>query len=523
MKTQTIIMSVALTALLSACVHVEQDVKREVQQVKQGPEAVPERSVTDFTDGLRCMDNMFLTFGIGNVSILMEDLVDQTEAVKAGTRDMMISAISAMTKRSHAVTINAFGKDTGNLVSILAQAEQKSVYDQIPPFDIRGSISQLDKDIVRKQADAGAAIEGTVGGSAVGGGIGASKSASGSVLGLDLSIVTTHNLSVVPGVTASNTVVIFKSGKAIDADATISKLGVNFSVVSNKSEGTTQALRALIELASIELLGKLFKVPYWKCLGLDPEHEQIKNEVSDWFFAMNRSGTFTTFMKEQLYVRGFYEGEFDGTVDENYLFAVQRYGERLGIATNGQAVDLPYFEAFLNSTPIDQPLTKLAYSKPRPQTKEEKEALAANPPVETPLSVSIVSPGGKTAFAAGEPVALEISANTNGFLYCFYVDGDANIVRFFPNRFITDNFVSEAGRVLVPGAMPFEITANEQGRTESVSCYLTTRDVFADLPGTVRKQDFAVIDARRAEEVSAVFNNITRGRYGEGTFTINVQ
>ena len=44
----------------------------------------PQRNVTDFTDGLRCMDETFLRYGTRDVSVIMEDLSDTTKKGQCG-------------------------------------------------------------------------------------------------------------------------------------------------------------------------------------------------------------------------------------------------------------------------------------------------------------------------------------------------------------------------------------------------------------------------------------------------------
>ena len=151
------------------------------------------------------------------------------------------------------------------------------------------------------------------------------------MLGLDLSVITTHNIAVIPGVTTRNSAVIYKRGDAKDFDAGISKTGVNFSIANNQSDGTAQALRALIELSAIELMGKLMKIPYWKCLGLDPNHPEIQREISDWHYQLTQTGTIHTLTKVQLYLRGYYTGPIDEIIDADYQNAVLLYKERLGL------------------------------------------------------------------------------------------------------------------------------------------------------------------------------------------------
>lgn len=101
-------------AFLVGCVNVKEDVKKEVPKLVKGPEDKPFRTLTDFSEALRCMDSMFIQYGSYDISMLVENLQDDTKKVKAGARDMLVSAVSEMTRRSQAVRLITFGSDAGN-------------------------------------------------------------------------------------------------------------------------------------------------------------------------------------------------------------------------------------------------------------------------------------------------------------------------------------------------------------------------------------------------------------------------
>ncbi|MBF0470745.1 MAG: DUF4384 domain-containing protein [Gammaproteobacteria bacterium] len=544
--------------MASGCVtNVAPDVKKEVDIMKDGLEDDPVRNMTDFSDGLRCMDNMFLVFGMGDIVTLVEDMKDNTGAVKAGTRDMLISAISDMTRRSQAISVVTYGADTGNLVSFLDLAGQKDAYQRVPPYDIRGSISQMDKDIVRKQADIGGDATGSIAGQGVTVGAGSSVSASGSILGIDLSIITTHNMSVIPGVISRNSVAIYKAGEGQFAElGLLQKFGLNYSIQNNRNEGTTKALRALIEMAAIELFGKLLKVPYWKCMGVDGEHPDINDEIGDWFYTMVTQGTLTQYIKTQLYLRGYYNAELTNyDVDEEYQQAVIKYKQRLGLEMKPD-VDLDFFKAFLDSTPNSIPIERLAKGKKKkrlilandsesePPSAEEKKISVAedgreqsdyqdSSPTQAAGSsgnaqrnsreivrVNIEATNGKKRYERGEEVLLTVTANSNSYLHCYYQNADKSIVRFFPNRFSSDPFLAESGQLRLPGSSPFVMKANEEGLNESIYCLAFYNDIYLELPAKLRKGDFTPLKIDTFSEISQIYNKLLRGRVGEGMFTI---
>ena len=532
---------IGLLFSLSGCVGtVVKDVKEDVETVRQGPDDLPVRNITDFSDSLICMDNLFMVYGYApnEIVMLLEEIKDKTKKVDAGTREMVISAISDMTRRSQVVQLIAFGNDSGNLLTFLERAEVKALYDIVPPYDIIGSVTQLDKDVVRKQQDAGAEFGGTVDGHTVGGGIGLSASASGTVLGLDLSVVRTSNVSVIAGVTTRNSAVIYKIGDSKEFDAGISKTGVNFSINNLRNDGTTQALRALVELSVIELVGKLLKIPYWKCLGLDPESEEIRREVSDWFFQMTQAGTLIQNMKIQLYLRGYYNGGIDGNIDAEFQRAVMEYKERLGLPLD-PGVDSTFYDAFLNTSPDSIPMSRLAYLKIKKEAKPgaspqqssgRMEVVAAQPKpeprpqtVEKPIGIEIESTSGSNSFQAGEEIALTVRSNTNGFLACYMQLGEKGdyFTKILPNRFSANGFISKKGAVQIPGTTAYSLTAdNDQ---ERVFCFVTTRNVGTDLPDAIRRPDFEQLAVNSIEEISSAYEKATSGRFGMATFEITIR
>ena len=203
---------------------MKKNVVEEAKVLKKGPAQAPSRAITNFSSALRCMDGMFAGFGVRDVSVMVEDLHDTTKKVNAGTKDMLISAVSDMTRRSRAIRLIAYGNDSGNIIGFLHNAQRRNVFAVVPPFDIKGSITQWDENLVKNQADAGVSFSDKFS-------FGAAKSASASTLAIDLTVLSTADLSVIPGITSRNSVVITKEGNGADGDAKIQKFGDRKSVV----------------------------------------------------------------------------------------------------------------------------------------------------------------------------------------------------------------------------------------------------------------------------------------------------
>src|SRR3569833_1701459 len=108
MNTATLqrIATTGMAALLTAMVligcsstGVKQPVIDSANRLKQGPQEKPFCSITSFSSTLHCMDDLMISNGVRDVSVLVEDLIDQTKMVNAGTKDRRGAAGAGRTGR----------------------------------------------------------------------------------------------------------------------------------------------------------------------------------------------------------------------------------------------------------------------------------------------------------------------------------------------------------------------------------------------------------------------------------------
>ncbi len=554
---QRLFYCISLGALLSGCVtaQVTKDVEINAERVRKGPAQLPVRNITNFNDSLRCMDGLFLSFGIarGDYVLLVEDLKDKTKKVDAGTRQMVISAISDMTKRSGALRLVAYGADSGNLISFLNESGNRGAYQNIPAFDIIGSISQFDDGIYKAQADTSAEFAGTNDGSVVGAGGGRSSSNSVTFMSVDLSVVTSHNLAILPGVNTRNTVALFNKGSASSYDAGISKTGVSYSFSKDSKDAVGQGLRGLIELSTIELVGKLVKIPYWKCLGMDSRHPDIVNEVSDWFYQLSSTNILHKTLKIQLYLQGLYNGPIDEAISPEYLQGILTLKQRLGLPQNTN-IDLAFYSEFLNQTPISVSPSKLAYVQKElekegieqkldmalvdqdalrqaqkryrdDQSDESNDVESSGTSSEvslnqTPIGVAIVSDKNIASLAPGEEIKLGIQTDRDGYLSCYFQQGRA-IAKIYPNRFSGDGFLASSEALVLPNNDAFSFLVGDVA--ESIHCYVTEQAIDQQLPDNLRLKDFSPITIDTPQILTQAYSQASSGRFGYAQFQLSNQ
>ena len=486
------------------------------------PQDRAQRSITNFSPALRCMDGLLFNAGVRDLTMVMDDMRDATQKVPVGARDMMTSAVSEMTRRSRAVRLSLIGGggEGGNLLQALQQAKEANVFAVLPEYTLRGSISQIDEDVQRTTSTLG--LTGRLLGLRLG------NDARFSVMGLDAAMLRTESMTLVPGVVSKNTTVLRRQETgASDGTATLRSGSAVFSFATTRSEGTSQAARNMVELAAIEVVGKLTRLPYWQCLGMRDDEPEVQRETEDWFLAMDE-GERISFVKERLRERRWYDGALDGQTNEGFESALRGYRGALGLTPSGP-VDLSFFRRFVAMAVPPGPLavaaaplarvaampgqTAQAPSGRGPQTGPAlPAAISAAPPAAVRAAVpaqSVLAPVALANLGAADaPIrlrmvptargqALVLNARQTGYVYCYAQDPATQAIRrIFPNRFDKDPRVVAGSAVALPGRGRFVLSADHDH-----ACLFAEREVYGDLPAVLRWGDFQDVRARSFDEI----------------------
>jgi curli biogenesis system outer membrane secretion channel CsgG len=506
MRRTQIALVISFGISLTACVSSEalrQDVVKNTAEVTKGPSTAPYRSVTNFSSAVRCMDGMLITYGVRDISILVEDLEDQTKKVSTGTKDMLLTTMSDMTRRSRAIKFIAYGGDSKNAVAFLQQAEKKDAYSSVPQFDIRGSVTQFEDNIAKAAKDVGFSIGEFLN-------LGKSSSSTAKIVALDLAILNTSDFSLVPGVVSKNAVALFSQSDASDLEAKYKKLGVNYTASLSKNDGTAIAMRNLVELASVELIGKLTKVPYWKCLGASPEDETVKTEVEDWFESMTTNpAELFAYFQYQMSIRGTYDGAVNGVPTPALSRALKEYKTAMGIPSNSD-LNPDFLAAYLNA---DHKVAMAALEAAREKAKVNF------------VPITATMQGSAALFRPGEKVSVTLASNTASHAHCFMQDDNKAILRVMPNRFARDSYLDETKPIVIPGdRAKFSLTANNRGVEEIVECYVAHKDYLNEIPEAMRSSDLEPLKGVRSlDEIRTAFEKVSKSPISVARFAIKTR
>ncbi|MDJ0958942.1 MAG: DUF4384 domain-containing protein [Arenicellales bacterium] len=503
---------------LAACVSPQKQVATtDEARLAATPNAAVRRTITNFSQSLQCMDDLYIRYAVPEVYIGASDIPDRTQVVNAGTTEMLITALSTMSSKSNTVRFNVY--DPGNPTSLtllkLHEAHQTSF--DLPEFFIRGAITQVDRGVVQEQQSAGIRLEGVFNAAV-------SKDRGISIVSLDMNMGDIRTLEIMPSISASNSIAVVRTGAAGEFGGTIKKFGALFEMDFTKSEGLHHAVRTLIELGSIELLGKLTRVPYWECLDIETTNPLVQEQVQKWYDTLSRK-QLITFIQAKLDAIGYYAGAINGTEDQATKAAIIAYKQNKNLIANSDPDFALYFSLMSDQTQLNEAvLASTAVNIPDKKQTSGTESETPNRLVKTavdPLTITLTTDrGDKPVYRQGEPMTVQVQASVDAYVYCFYKQWDGSIIKLFPNRFRPIAKRPAAEVLNIPGDDQYTIVMDAPSAQERVMCIASQTDLDDALReskdplilGELVEKDLEPISADTLEGIYGVYLSTVKTR-----------
>jgi curli biogenesis system outer membrane secretion channel CsgG/peptidoglycan hydrolase-like protein with peptidoglycan-binding domain len=476
------------------------------------PSTAPVKTISNFTESLRCMDVLLWNHGKRDIFMTSNGLPDATGRVAGGTKEMLITAVSRMSTRSNAFRFVDFEPALDDVNALYSLIGIQPDF-RVPSYYVRGAITQLDDNVIDESVGAGISLPQVD--------LGVSADQRVSVISVDLNVGDLVTRQIIPGMSASNSIAVKSSGVGADAGGTINKAGLSFNVALNQSEGFHQAVRTLVELSTIEVLGKLTRVPYWQCLGIEHTNSAFMAQAREWFDTMSTTER-VAFVQRVLQADRYYDGPISGTLDGATQSAVGRYQSDNDLIATGR-IDFDTYYRMLGK-PAAQAMSqdrgdRLPGADGRPRVEQ-----TAAPVPSIPEVILTTDRGPSPSYRVGETVVFQAQTTADGFLYCFYMDNDGSVSRIFPNRFQPDAFIEGNRQIEIPPGYkkPFNIRMDRAGNNEAVACVVSGEELGTRLPDRFKTEDLQTIPQARLTDVLNAFATIPGKTVRSKQMPINV-
>lgn len=485
--------AMSAAALFSGCAQLDPRKDAEYQSyapTADRPVVRPVRSISSFNESLVCMDYMLRAAEIPTTLITAKQFPDYSGKVPAATKDMMITALSRMSRVSNAFRyvdyeVNLVTQDTvQNLTTILLNNNQMQL--QRPALYISGGVSFVDQNVFTNTQSFGTAANRL--------NTGYNHNRSATLLGLEMHLGDFRTRTFLPGLDSANEVVFGGGSEGLDVAGTIGIYGVKFTLGHDYTQGTGGALRTLVDLAAVELVGKWARVPYWQCLMLEQTNPNFLRQMRDWYDQSGPTGQLRL-IENSLFSQGYLASSDRGLAvnDPRMRGALARFQSDSGIIVSG-VLDFPTYErALRNFVKLneDGALERIGWSTSGPvdllaMSPAPSEGLQSVRPWMIDMQIENPQPAGeRPAFTEGEQVFLSATLSRASYLYCYFSDAAGNVMRLLPNAISTNALVSADQAIRIPDWMAanpgFILDAGKPG-VEAVICVATAQDPASRLP-----------------------------------------
>ena len=446
----------ALAGVLAAtgCASVDPSSVPEAARPNQPPTA----AVTRFEEPLKCMDQVYADFGVSGVTIAVSAVPDYTGRVYVGSDIWLQGAITKMSQRSGAFIVTDYNPNQlAPEQGLWALSSKTNFY--IPAYYIRGAISGFAGNVAENSGTAG------IGTPMDGGSL--TYGAAYSLVSVDLTVGNLQQRTLISRAQAANEVVLESRGGGGQIGGMLEKYGANLEIVASRSDGIPQAVRALIELNAIEVLGRLTGVPYWSCLGSPHDDENAVRARVDIFHNMSEAER-VVFMQRRLTRLGYYSGPIDGTRSDTLVAAAMDYAREKGLPEGADG--LAFYHAMTDWRDDEPRAPRTLAAAARPVEQASEPVQAALDRQSQGLSVQIGLVGDRRT--PGAPVSLSLQSTRSAYAYCYIQDNSGTVARVFPNRWQPDPLLPPDLAVKVPGEeAEFDLVLPEPGIREQLRLF----------------------------------------------------
>jgi hypothetical protein len=450
------------------------------------------------------MDHMFRQADLPTTLITSKQIPDVTGKIAVATKDMIVTALSQMSRLSNAFRYIDYEVDISrqdtvqNMTAIMLNNNQMQL--QKPALYVSGAVSFVDQNIISNHFEAGTSATRLE--------TGYSTNKNATLIGLDLHMGDFKTRTIIPGLDSANEVVIGNASQGLDLAGKIGSYGVQFNVGRDYTQGPGAAIRTLVDLAMIELIGKWSRLPYWRCLTLDQTHPELQRQLRDWYDA-GRPAAHSKLVKTALVGLGYMKQQQIADPDNTAGFkaALGKYQADAGMVVTG-VIDFPTYERVMrNYTKLDTD-GKLV---PVDWTPSGDLKLA-----EVPRSMDLQIKNvqlDKTSFEVGDQIFLSTSVSRASHVYCYLQEATGNVLRLLPNATNTESLMTADVSVRIPDWINpkpgFILDAAAPGN-EHVTCIATDEDVMPKLPAAMQVAAFKPIAGMSSKaDVLSAFTQIT--------------
>ncbi len=227
-------------------------------------------NINKYTDGLDNLNELLRLYSTPQIKISALPIENKTAQGTPLPQDITIMVSSAL---------NEIGD------KVVAYANPAAIEGMDNAYIIEGAITEYDV-LEKSNRGMNLAVHAGKGKGEADGNTESSDDDSMAKLTIDFNIINAQTGAYVSKVHTSNSIQIIKKSESADFGFSIMGSGFGINASTSKEQGKHAALRLLVDLSIIELIGKLEKQPYWVCVPGAKKDRRLERDIKRNFTRM---------------------------------------------------------------------------------------------------------------------------------------------------------------------------------------------------------------------------------------------
>lgn len=449
------------------------------------------------------MDNLFARANRPRILISSSGLKDLSRKIFVGTDEMLVNAINQTNLKSGAYVFldQSFEKEVGQLEWLSPTETRKE-----PRFYFRGAITQLDTNTVNNESKVTLDFSEAPHPITVNGGALEKSSPSInkaiSIVSVDLHLVSYPDKTILPGGSVANSMVVTSRTFGTGSSGLIKLTGYNMTLSFDRIESIGQAVRNLIELGTIELLGRHARVPYWQCLNIEPTNEKLENKKRTNYLTTPKPMSVMD-IQEILAKLGHYTTPPTGRMNLDTHAALAKFQASESLIATG---DLNYDvyarlqQKFNGYIPNGRKLKRSA-----PTLISTTSGVKAEKDQRLGKHLTLISTKGRHKI--GDMLVVKLKSNASGLMSCFHQSGTGAVTQLLPTDTnvrlrVTPNYARQLPEKGDGFALKFEIAQ----KPERIMCTLQNSIAGTASPFDGKFKKLRPIPVKQLEDIPNMFS-----------------
>lgn len=433
------------------------------------PKTLPKPTFTVYSNAINKLGMMNLIYDTAPLKIMTTDIADNTGTSVATSaevpRDITEMVKSALNSIGGNITYIPY--DPSFISNNMAVGYSEFSNKLIPDVMVSGGITEFDRGLVTKGKGTEFDIGGTIKKQALGVNFSDEEKASLARVTLDFNLVDFQTFAGIPRIQAINSMKLNKAVREANIGFQIigSSIGVKGDV--KKVQGRHAAVRLLVQLSMLQIVGRYQKIPYWNLIPGATLDQVVVDRVLEDYYAMDDIDKVIK-VQQLLFLKG-HDIQITGQLDAQTLAALNSFASSNGLAKD--KIDAQSYWALYESIPVDHgtrhkrsllnridvAAIKASLLEPKAQMqvkKAVKKKVAKKAQrvkkAEAPETGTLNLWTDKSSYKIGDSMTVAFSVDKPMYVRIVVVSSTGEVSTLFPNPMQSDNYLKPGQEIQIP-------------------------------------------------------------------------